>query len=187
MVLKPATLDNGDAMSKKEFSDTPGQSSKPSGGIPRRGIRKKTWLAVGALAAIFLFVAVSAALLKPDIFTITKSSRAYSILRTIVPETSLDRFTDQSKQGAPSVAVKKKIATPPHHAAPVYRLVKEEGSEYRSTKKWIPWYIIELRDGEKIITRKALETNGVITVVGPSGEGKSFPRDSIKNVEKVLL
>ena len=192
IVPKPATLDNGDTMAKEKLSDTT-SSTKPSGPAshrgekPGRGSRKRPWLALGILVAVGLLIGVSAVLLRPDIVSLRKSSRAYSILHKIVPDTYLERFTVQPKRVIPRRVVKKNTAPPPPPVSPVYRLVEDEGAQHRSTKKWVPWYIIQLRNGEKIVTQKATETNGIITVLGPSGKGKSFSRASVMNVKKVLL
>jgi hypothetical protein len=49
------------------------------------------------------------------------------------------------------------------------------------------WYIIELQDGENIITQNAIENDGIITVWRPDGSERKFRRNEVKSVKKTKL
>jgi hypothetical protein len=49
------------------------------------------------------------------------------------------------------------------------------------------WFIVELNNGEKIITQSATESNGIITAFANSGVIKTFKREDVKSVKKILL
>ena len=99
------------------------------------------------------------------ILSICISILLFIIFSRTFPDNYLDRFKLQHPQQTVPIIENKN-----------YPALNQSNGEY--------WYIIELQSGENIITQNAIETDGVISVLGSDGGEKKFRRNDVKSVKK---
>jgi hypothetical protein len=149
----------------------------------------KTVTAVASCACLaFLLV-----FLRPDLFPFLSYSRVFKILSKTFPENYLDRY----KQQPPVTTGETKGASNPPPSPENPSIAKpqmvQQQAEPIETKQGTPiiakgyWYVIELRNGETIITQNALESEGVIAALAYDGKEKRFRRSDVISVKKTTF
>ena len=134
----------------------------------------------------------------------------FFIFSKTIPENYLDRFKVQQSQPTVSNVEGNRNKTPPQPASNNSTTLesKSENDEKQIQKNQLVqdfirngkyeiknspgqnlssgeyFYIIELHNGENIITQNAIETDGIITVWRPDGSERKFRRNEVKSVKK---
>ncbi len=164
-------------------------------------------IVISCIVLVFMLVS-----LRPDLFPFLKYSSVFNVFSKTFPDNYLDRF--KTEQPRPAAPLEEKKQTPVqvstgNYTSPQAPIVNYEGqlpsnNPYRdysekgnsgtqnspgqntTTKKEL-WYIIELQNGENIITQNAFEKDGIITASGSDGRRRFFRRNDIKGVKKTML
>lgn len=175
---------------------------------------KKSLQLISGITVLIIF-ALTIVSLRPDLFQFLTYSNIYNSIARILPENHPNQIRIVAPQPTNHISKEEKRSSPYYPTSSLeddtdlqaqnresktqipennltqnsYRKELTEGQDYQRPNygngKF--WYIIQLQDGETIVTQSAVETNGVIVAVNSDGTQKMFKRNEVRDVKKFMI
>lgn len=173
---------------RRDLEDIPIDGSRPHAAFlhQSRSFYKAYSMVVTSILVIFVIV-----YLRPDLFPFLDYSAVYKVVSRTFPDKYLDIFQKKQEASQSSAAPGK---TQTHHTPPP-RVQPAKSSPSRKTLHQTPagpvasdyWYLIELKDGETILTQDAVITRDYVSVMYRNGEERRIKKIDLKNYARKKL
>ena len=169
----------------RDLSDIPFDGSRPhanSLNLNRRFLKAYS-LVITSILVVFVVV-----YLRPDLFPFLTYSSVYSAISKTFPDKYLD-FLQKKQQEAKLLISKDEIESP---AKPIIPKSQIQNPQRNSTKKQTYknkivsdyWYIIELQNGEIILSQDAVITSEYVSIMIRNGEERRIAKEELKSFKR---
>lgn len=179
---------SGYAQRRRDLEDIPFDGSRPHAAFLHQNRSFYKAYSMVVTAVLFIFVIVY---LRPDLFPFLDYAAVYRVFSKTFPEKYLDMFQKKQKESQLSTDISRNQL----HRRP---LAQSEPTKSDLSRQALPqtqidpvasnyWYIIELKDGETILTQDAVITRDYVSVMYRNGEEKRINKIEVKKYARKKL